>query len=412
MTTTTIDESTTAALLKSALSCVHCALCYQALPSLTRSDKFADTCPAGMYYKFDAYYSAGRNEIARAILRNEFPLSESEKLKEIVFSCTTCGACEINCRYACDTNVLPVHITEAIRALLVQKGIGPLDSQKGFAEHVKKLGNPYGEPGERNSWIENKESVDKKGQKYFYFVGCTTGYRMPGIARATSKILGRFGDDFTVSSKELCCGSPLLRTGQVSDVRRLVEENIREIKDSGATEVVFSCAGCYRTAMRDWPRIMGTVMPFKMTHMSQYLAEKLKKTKVNFKNLPSMKVAYHDPCHLGRHMFPNQVYDEPRFVIDALPGIQRIGLDREKDSTLCCGAGGGVKTGIPEFSEHVASLRIEEARARGADAMVTTCPFCVRGLSDGVKKGNGGRASPEMKVLELTELVASALEDD
>jgi len=401
-----IDEN---AILNAALSCAHCSMCYQTLPSLTMSNKFADICPSGLYFNFEAYYSPGRNEIARAILQDEFKLEDSKKLQEIIYSCTTCGACEANCRYVNDDNVLPVHITEAIRAILNQKGLKPMPNQIKFAEQTKILNNPYGESGERNSWLLNKMKGKNKKAKYFYFVGCTSGYRLKNIAEATFNILQHLKEDFTLSSSEICCGSPLIRTGQLEDIPRLVNENIKIIQNSRAKEVIFSCAGCYRTVTFDWPHIYGKELPFKTIHMTEYLAEKVKKNKLKFKTPLHMTVAYHDPCHLGRHMFPNQIYEEPRYVIDQIPGIERITLDREMDSTLCCGAGGGVKAGLPEYSEYIASLRVQEVREKGADTIITPCPFCIRGLSDGAKKESIESGNNRIAVIGLTELVNKAM---
>ena len=395
------------ALLNSALSCIHCAMCRQALPSLTKSNKFADICPSGLYFNYEAYYSPGRNEIARAILRNEFPLTESEKLNEIIYSCTTCGACEINCRYICDTNVLPVQITEKIRAILVRNGIGPLPPQKRFAEYIKANGNPYGETAKRNNWLEDSGKLNKSKAKMLYFVGCTAGYRQSNIARATVKLLDTIKEDYTVSTEELCCGSPLFRTGQLDELENLVKKNVTMIKTLGCKTVLFSCAGCYKTVTQDWPEILGQPLPFKTVHMAKYLADKIKKFK--FQKL-NMKVAYHDPCHLGRQMFPNQVYEEPRKVIDKIPGVERVVLDREQDAALCCGAGGGVKAGMPEYSEYIATLRVEEVRAKGADTIVTPCPFCIRNLTDGAKKEADESGKKQIEVIELTELVSKALE--
>ncbi|MHA1268828.1 MAG: (Fe-S)-binding protein [Candidatus Helarchaeota archaeon] len=397
-------------ILNSAMSCVHCAMCRQVLPSMTKSNAFADICPSGLYFNYDAYYSTGRNEIARAIIREEYPLEESDLLNEIIYSCTTCGACEINCRYICDTNVLPVHTTETIRAILVKKGIGPLPNQKKFAEHVKNVNNPYGESGKRNNWVEDTSVIDRKKAKILYFVGCTTGYRLTNVAHATIKILNFLKEDFTISSHEVCCGSPLIRTGQLDDVERLINENLEMIKNSGAKTLIFSCAGCYRTVSKDWPNIIGHKLPFKTLHIAEYLAQKVKKKKLRFNKELNMKIAYHDPCHLGRHMFPNQIYDQPRYIIDSIPGIQRILLEREMDSTLCCGAGGGVKSGMPDYSEYIATLRIEEIRACGAETVITPCPFCIRGLSDGAKKEADSSKLNPIKVMGLTELILKALE--
>jgi heterodisulfide reductase subunit D len=395
--------------LDAALNCAHCSMCYQALPSLTQANSLSDTCPAGLYFTYEAYYSPGRNQLAASILQDQFSLTDSEKLKEILYSCTTCGACEINCRYINDMNVLPVHLTESIRALLHEKGIKPLASHVKFAESIVAQNNPYGETSERNASLIDKLKKSKNQGKILYFVGCTTSYRLPNIAEATINILEHLKTDFTISKEEICCGSPLIRTGQLDDVERLVNENIKMIQNTDAKSVLFSCAGCYRTVTTDWPRIYGKELPFNTIHITEFLAKKIEKGKLKFKNPLAMKVAYHDPCHLGRHMFPNQVYDEPRLVLDSIPGIERLPLKREKDSTLCCGAGGGVKAGLPEYSEYIASLRVNEARAVGAEVLTTSCPFCMRGLNDGATKEAQDNNENKIPVIALTELVNKAI---
>lgn len=392
-----------------ALSCIHCAMCRQTLPSETKANAYADTCPAGLYFNFEAFYSPGRNELARAIVRGEYPLKDSERLQEIIYSCTTCGACEAHCKYICDMNVRPTDLTEKIRARLVKEGIGPLPAHKKFAENCSKRNNPYGENNIRNSWFTDKSHVDLEHSELFYFVGCTTGYRMTEIGKDTTNILNHLKTNYTVSTQEMCCGSPLLRTGQLDEVERLVKHNVDVITKSGAKTVLVSCAGCYRTIAKDWPEILGRELPFTPLHVSEYLSIALKKKKFKFKKPINEKVVYHDPCHLGRHMYPNPVYEQPRHLIDSIPGIERKIFYREKDESLCCAAGGGVKAGMPEYSEYIASLRVDEARAVGAETIITPCPFCIRGLSDGAEKEAKESGKSKILVKDLTQLINEAL---
>ncbi len=392
-----------------ALSCIHCAMCRQTLPSETKNNAYADTCPAGLYFNFEAYYPPGRNEIARAIIRNEYPLQDSEKLQEVIFSCTTCGACEIHCKYIVDMNVCPTDIMEKIRAKLVKEGIGPLPAQIKFSENVKQTKNPYGEITERNAWFNDIAYKDKGSAEIFYFVGCTTGFRQQELGNNTVSILKNVKADFTISSKEICCGSPLIRTGQLDQVEELVKKNVELIKKTGSKTVLFSCAGCYRTVSRDWPEILGKELPFNTIHISEFAANKIENKKLKFSKKLNEKVVYHDPCHLGRHMHPNRVYEQPRYVLDNIPGIERKIFYREKDESLCCAAGGGVKAGMPEFSEYIAALRVDEARAVGAETIVTTCPFCIRGLSDGAEKEAKDSGKTKIKVKSLTRLINEAL---
>ncbi|HMF30113.1 MAG TPA: heterodisulfide reductase-related iron-sulfur binding cluster, partial [Candidatus Lokiarchaeia archaeon] len=220
----------------------------------------------------------------------------------------------------------------------------------------------------------------KAGAAIGYFVGCTSSLREKELRDATLQVLDKLGADFTLLKDEICCGSPLLTTGQRDAARRLAERNIEVIRQSGVKQLVVACAGCYRTLKVAYPKKYGLEVPVPVVHVTEYLAKALKKAKWK----PGAKkdrllVTYHDPCHLGRHA---DVYEAPRQVLQMIPGVQLVEMERNRGNAWCCGAGAGVKSQFKDWAREIASDRITEARGTGATLLVSACPFCERNLKD------------------------------
>ncbi len=348
-------------------------------------------CPAGKHFVFDAYFSGGRMEIARGLLDKSLKLP-TDKLLEVVYSCTTCGSCQEICHY--NREISPVKVFETLRELLVEEEIGPLPEHIAFINSIKNTHNPYNEDhSKRLAWLEKKENL--KPAKLLYFVGCTSSYRTKNIAQATVKILEKLDVDFNIAGDEWCCGSPLLRVGAVDLGEDVMRHNIDEMKKLGVEKVIFSCAGCYRTFKEDYPE-HGIELEFEVQHVSEFLADLIKDGKVTLEDL-EVDVTYHDPCHLGRHL---GVYSAPRDVIKAIPKAKLVEMYRNRYNAWCCGAGGGVKSGYKDLALETATERIEEAKKTGSKIIVSTCPFCQLNLIDAAKaKGE------DLEVIDLTELL-------
>ena len=203
---------------------------------------------------------------------------------------------------------------------------------------------------------------------------------------------------------EYCCGSPLLRTGQTEIISDLVKHNVEEFKKREVKRIVYTCAGCYRTSLIDWPKYYD--VPFEIIHKTQYLQElvnkgyfKLEKNKL----APLEKiVTYHDPCHLGRHI--GTIYDAPRTVLNAIPKLELVEMKRSKEKARCCGAGGGVKAGMPDLALDMSKKRLEDALSTGSFTLVTSCPFCLTNFKDAIKE-----TQKELEVVDLVELLANQL---
>ena len=145
-------------------------------------------------------------------------------------------------------------------------------------------------------------------------------------------------------------------------------------------------------------------MKFDVLHMVEYLDELIKEKKLKFTSELPMKVTYHDPCHLGRHLGEDGIYDPPRDVLKSLPGIELVEMERNRENAWCCGAGAGVSQANPELALWTANERLKEAKATGATALVTSCSWCERNLKDAVKEY--GEA---MEIYDIAELAYRAL---
>ena len=191
------------------------------------------------------------------------------------------------------------------------------------------------------------------------------------------------------------CGNIVFRNFESDEtfwIKKYMQKNVDAIKSLGIKTLVLSCAGCYRMFKEDYPKFVD--VPFKVQHMTEFLAEQ----ELKLKSMDGI-VTYHDPCHLGRH---SGVYDAPRKVIGKIPGITFKEMEFSKNVAHCCGGGGGVRSAYPEESKRIASTRVDEAVATGAKTIITTCPFCVSNLI----LGQGDR---DIKVVDLTELIDDLL---
>jgi len=202
-----------------------------------------------------------------------------------------------------------------------------------------------------------------------------------------------------VHPDEWCCGSIFFRTGVWNLARELASHNLEVLKASGAKKVVIHCAGCFRTIAKDYVELFGK-LPFEVVNAVDLIRDLLKEGKLKLEKA-NVKVTYHDPCHLGRHM---GIYEAPREILKMMPGVKFVEMKRIRDASWCCGAGGGVKSGFPELAVEIAKDRIKEAEETGADYLVTACPFCIMNLQD-AKEALGSK----IRVLDIVELVADNL---
>ena len=201
---------------------------------------------------------------------------------------------------------------------------------------------------------------------------------------------------------EKCCGSVMLRMGD-PEFERLAAENIKMFNDLGIETLISSCAGCFKTIKEDYPKV--GKMHFEVLHTVEFLRCLYEDKKLVFKNPVEKRVTYHDPCHLGR---ASGVYDDPRFIMEMIPGLELIEMPRNREYSRCCGAGGGLKSGYPDIQNKMAQRRVKEAEETGAEELVSACPFCFQGLQVG---GINALESP-LIMRDISLLVEASLQDE
>ena len=354
--------------LKTMMTCTYCGFC-------------KSVCPTYEGIGWDPSVARGRIILAYGLLRQDIPLDDS--VVEYIYQCTTCKDCERRC----PSGIEVVEVVERCRRDIVANGC-MLPRHKRLVESVLQHGNPYGEERSVAQALGQKKRKARTG----YFVGCTAAYRNQSIALSALSILNKLGEDCTIVDEQ-CCGSVLQRIGLDEDVALgLMERNVKAIAELEVDEVVFSCAGCYRTFKEEYPKHVD--LDFKVQHISEFLASK----KIELAPLQK-KITYHDPCHLGRH---SGVYDSPRQLLSRIPKAEFQEMPRHKETARCCGGGGGVRSAYPELSGAIAARRVDEASF--ADVLVTTCPFCVSNLRAG-REGCGGKVDIKDLVEVLDPLI-------
>lgn len=353
-------------------------------------------CPSGEFGKFEAYYLGGKNLLTWAI--NTDKLKWSENLAKIFYQCSVCLACVQQCRIP-EIHTYAGEWLMSMREEAVKLGYGPMPEQAQYTEHVMVEKNPYMEKHEdRLNWLPShiKQSSDAK---LAYFVGCTSSYREQNVAISTAEILNALNIDFRILDNEECCGSPVYMTGQTKKAKELAEQNIINFKDAGIEQIITSCAGCYRTWKDTYPNKFGLTHEIEVKHLPEFIRSKLKTGELKFNKDVNMKITYHDPCHIGRHM---GIYKAPRDVLQQIPGIELIEMTRNRHNAWCCGSGGGVRSAFKDLSTFAAKERIKEAKETTAEAIVSCCPFCLNQFKNNIENN-------DIQALDLSELIRKTI---
>jgi Fe-S oxidoreductase len=335
---------------------------------------------------------------------NGKPLIGDVYSEDEIWSCTTCGACEEECP------LLIEYIDKIVdlRRGMIDDGKVPQSLQKPL-KALESRGNPYGKmEKKRADWTKNPEFQGecalkildgKRDANTLYFVDSITSYddRMQSIGRSTARILNHIGEDFGIlGAAEKDSGHDVRRFGEEMLFLALRDHNTDAINASGVKRIVTADPHALNALKHDYKNVP------RVEHISQVIARGIRAGKIEFE--PKVEdrnkvFAYHDPCYLGRH---NQVYDDPRTVLDAIPGLKRVEMKRSKDRSFCCGGGGLMLFYEPTEEQRMGVLRVRMAAEAGANVVVTACPFCMVNLEDAIKvAGMEGK----MSVLDLTEVV-------
>jgi len=238
-----------------------------------------------------------------------------------------------------------------------------------------------------------------KNKRITIWAGCTSRYFLEPTLASLKKIIEKLGGKMVlIDDTSICCGSVLYTTGRTDKARKNLQEVEKVLNKLRVTDLVSICPGCTRTFKEYYlPRRKNNLKSVK--HFTELLSEELDKLK--FKKRKKITITYHDPCHLGRHM---GIYDQPRQVLNALPNVTFIEMNKTADESFCCGSGGGVRACNRDMADTASGFRLEEAMGLGADMLVTSCPFCERSFVSA-----RDREGKKMKVVNIVDLVAKYL---
>jgi len=345
----------------------------------------------------ETYSSKGRLLITRGLLKDE--LEPSERVVDSLYTCTACGQCYDQ------ISTMGLEVNNAIvraRHEVVKRGVN-LPASRRLVENIRGEGNPMGMPAEdRALWFE--ELIDRhsfEGNEVLYWTGCSTSYRLPEVVEATSKVLDVAGVDYgLLGASEGCCGLILYLLGLWDQARENAVRTVEDMKARAVRTMVTSCAGCYYAFSRIYD-VLKVPVSFQLLHTSQLMESLIQEGRLKLKGLRGDFV-WHDPCDLGRHC---GVYEPPREVLGAVPGLKLVEPALNREHALCCGAGGGLMAYDLELTEKISHEKMmEEILPMGVDGIVTGCPACILSLRFAVKALDNS-----LPVYDLSELVSRCL---
>ncbi len=365
--------------------------------------------------------------MANSLLDERSELTDA--VAEVVYRCQLCGACQVACQaYRDDIDLADVHLE--FRATCVQEGF-VLPEHLEMIESMKREDNTLGmQKADRGKWAEGLDLPDINEQEVevLFHVGCRYSYDedLWGTLRAGVNLLRKAGVDLGIAGKdEACCGGRAYEVGYQGEMKNYAEDMAGRVRAAGCKTLVTPCSDCYYTFKYLYPK-NGLSLGIEVLHITEYIDSLIKAGVIRPQTRVPMKVTYHDPCHLGRR---GEVYKEwhgddkllrpvkykqtgkqgifepPRDILRAIPGLDFVEMERIREYSWCCGAGGGVLEAEEDFASWTAADRLEEAKATGAEAIVTACPWCERVFRDTLAE-----QEDTFKVYDVMDLLNISLE--
>ena len=355
------------------------------------------------------------SEADRIMTRNREAGVERETLvpsviePDVLWSCTTCGACVEECPV--DIEHIDTIIDLRRYEVLIESRF---PSEAGLMlRNVENQGDPWGlGAAKREDWIASLDfevpvvtDTIPADIEYLYWVGCAGALdeRARKGAQATARMLHRAGVSFAIlGKKESCTGDPVRRLGNEYLFQEQCHANIETLNGVGAKKIIATCPHCFNTLSNEYPALGGN---YEVIHHSQLLDHLVQAGKLTPGGGYKGTVTYHDPCYLGRH---NRVFDEPRSVIDSIPGAKQVEMGRCREKGFCCGAGGARMWLEENIGKRVNMERTEEALGTGADVVSTACPYCMIMLDDAVR---ANAKEDDVRVLDLSQLLEESMNE-
>lgn len=411
--------------------CSQCSYCKWIPFDQIKSWRFAKNCPSIAYHNFNSYSARGRYALGRSLIKGHSGYSDT--VRDIVYTCLTCGSCDVSCK-VCRYNLEPLEMVRELKFRSVEDG-QCLDEHLAIIESLNKVGNSLGYPrSERGAWADDLDLPRLSSEKaeLLFHAGCRASFdkNQQKSARAAVTLLQKAGLNIGImGAQEMCCAGRISSMGYRDEFTHFAQANITAWAKAGVKTVVTSCADGYHAFKRLYPKLGSRVEVF---HTVELIDRLIKEGKLKFRNEIPMTVTYHDPCHLGRQGEPYiswegvekkikgqiivyepkkpryngawGVYDPPRDILQSIPGIELVEMERIREYSWCCGAGGGVREAYPDYSIWTASERIAEAKATGAEALISACSWCERNFFDAIES-----LGDSMKVYDIVDLVQKAI---
>jgi Fe-S oxidoreductase len=412
--------------------CSNCLSCKWIPYDKIKSQRFGENCPSECFYNFNAYSARGRFQLALAL--NTGAAEYTDTVTGVVHNCLSCGLCDVSCKVQ-RYNLEPLEHNLALKSDAVSKGHTlPAQAKIMAALAKEKTMIPGTAKAARADWSQGLglKDLSKQSGETLFFPGCKYSYdsRLRRNVQASVRILQKAGVDLGyMGASDMCCAGRALQMGYKDEFAKNAEANVALFKRAGVRTIVTPCSDCYHALKRQYPALG---LDVEVLHVVEYVERLVKAGKLKFTKTVPLTVTYHDPCHLGRLGEPygawnghekkilNQVhtweprrpryngaygiYDAPRAVLESIPGVVLAEMERIREYSWCCGAGGGCSETNPEFSTWTASERVAEANATGAQALVTACPWCETNFR-GVADENG----KTIEVVDIIELVEKAI---
>lgn len=410
----------------------RCSYCKWIPHAMMTDNRFTAVCPSIVRYNFHGWSAGGRMVAALSLLRNR--ISYTDKFMDMIYQCQMGGGCDVSCKI--DRDLEPYQVMQELRIKCVGDGhlipahmlvIDGLRREDNMMQRVK---------AERGKWAEGLDvkNLTKEKAEVAYYAGCRYSFDedLWPVARGGLALLKSAGIDVGIMGREeACCAGRAYELGYAGELDKFAEHNTETWKTMGVKTVVTPCSDCYATFKVLYDKI-GRKPAIEVLHITEYLHRLIKEGKIKLTKKVPLVATYHDPCHLGRLAEPwihwegkeikvmgqltvhdppkkyrkgaDGVYDIPRDILNNIPGLSFVEMYRIREYAWCCGAGGGVKEAYPDFAIWTAAERIKEAKAAGAEALVSACPWCKRNFLDAVNE-----TGEKIEVYDIIELVQQAM---
>ncbi len=401
--------------------CSRCSSCKWVPYNQIKSWRFAKNCPSICRYNIHAYSGSGKMIMGLSMLSGRSNLNDG--IAEIIYRCQLCGACDAACKVYRDDIDLTEVLLE-LRSHCVEQGFLILEHMATI-DALKKEDNMLGEPKDKRgewAWGLPVKDINKESAEVLFHAGCRYSYDqdLRDTVRGALMLLLEAGLDVGIAgAEESCCGGRAYELGYRGEAENYADDMLSRVKASQAKMLVTPCADGYAHFRYLYPR-MGRELPVEVLHISQVIERLIESGNLKFRKSFPLLLTYHDPCHLGRMGEPylgewkeskldrpmslkrsgrKGIYESPRNVLRAIPGAKLVEMERIREYSWCCGAGGGVLEAYPDFALWAAKERIEEAQSTGAEALISACPWCERVFSDAAREMNA-----RIEILDIVDV--------